>query len=131
MTDQHEQAEHKLDVPKLAVAYRRLVLWFVLQWLVGMLGYVAIRLLADPELQFIVGIARLALGLVTVVALGYYAFRTAQAIGSRVAVLWAIAMLVPCVNVITLLVLSSRATTACRQAGVEVGLLGPKNYKKE
>ena len=40
--------------------------------------------------------------------------------------LWAAAILVPLVNVITLVALSLKATKACRANGVEVGLLGPR-----
>jgi hypothetical protein len=64
--------------------------------------------------------------LATFVGLVYYGYRTATALGSGVAWLWALAMVVPCVNVVTLLALSSKATRACRENGIEVGLLGPR-----
>jgi hypothetical protein len=35
-------------------------------------------------------------------------------------------MLVPLLNVVTLLILSAKATRACRAHGVPVGFLGPK-----
>lgn len=76
----------------------------------------------DGALAVLVSLA----ALTTFFALAYYGYRTANALGSSVGWLWALAMFVPCLNVITLLVLSSRATRACREHGVPVGFLGPK-----
>lgn len=107
------------DAAKLARAYRSLVMWFGVQ-LVVTVGNPA---LGDS------GLVRGIAGLVTVatlVALTLYSYRTAAALGASVPVLWAIAMFVPCVNIITLLVLSSKATAACRERGIAVGFLGPK-----
>jgi hypothetical protein len=64
--------------------------------------------------------------LCTMAALAYFGYRTADALGSRYAFALAVGMLVPLVNVVTLLSLSSRATRVCRAAGIRVGLLGPK-----
>lgn len=64
--------------------------------------------------------------LVTIVALALYAYRTAEALGSSSALLWAVAMLIPCINVLTLLMLSSNATDVCRANGTPVGILGPR-----
>ena len=63
---------------------------------------------------------------VTILALAYYGYLTATALGSGVGWLWGLAMFVPCANVITLLLLSSKATTACRANGIKVGFFGPK-----
>jgi len=110
---------------RLVGAYRGLVLWFGLQLLIGIGGAVAIASVG-PDIQQVVVLVR-SLGLiVTVIGLAVYAYRTAQALGSNVSVLWSLAMIVPLVNVITLLVLSSKATRACRAAGIPVGFLGPK-----
>lgn len=73
----------------------------------------------------IVGLLTSALILVTLLAIIIYGYRTADALGSAVPILWAVAMFFPCINLITLLVLSSRATNACRERGVPVGFLGP------
>jgi hypothetical protein len=104
----------QFDVSGLALAYRRLVLWFgveLISPLIAMAGF--------PGVQVLVVF-------VTLVALTVYAYRTAKALGSDVAWLWGVAMFVPCLNAITLLVISSKATAACREHGVEVGLFGPK-----
>ena len=113
-----------IDVNALAGAYRNLVLWFGGQLLVNAVSCGARGL--DGPAALLVSLAVLGGLLATLVALVYYGYRTAEALGSSVAWLWAVGMLVPCVNVITLLALSSQATKACRENGIEVGLLGPK-----
>jgi hypothetical protein len=104
------------NISSLALSYRRLVLW------VGVQLVVSITLILFSSLSVILVPALLA----TIIALALYAFRTAEAIGSSTAPLWSIAMLIPCVNGITLLVLSSKATAVCRANGVPVGFLGPR-----
>jgi len=42
-------------------------------------------------------------------------------------VLFALLMFIPCVSLLTLLILNSRATTRLKQAGIRVGLLGAKS----
>jgi hypothetical protein len=124
-----EEAPSGVAPRQLAVAYRRLVLWFggELLLFVGSFGLYAFspeRLSgAVLDLAMTVGF------LVTTLAQGYYGFRTATALGSRLAWLWGIAMLVPYVNVISLLLLSSRANKACTARGIPVGLLGPRMAK--
>ena len=118
--------EQGFDAGRLAASYRRLVLWFGVQLVVGLLGPVVAVALGDTALALLFEIAQLVVILVTIAALTLYAYRTAVALRSSVGVLWAVAMLVPLVNLITLLVLSSKATSACRAAGIPVGFLGPK-----
>ena len=111
-----------IDVAALALAYRRLVLWFGAQLV---LSFASFGL--QPVAEEGVGAIGISLGFLVIVgALAYYGYRTATALGSSVGWLWAIAMFVPCVNVVTLLVLSSKATQACRAAGIPVGFFGPK-----
>lgn len=113
------RAHHGFDVEKLARAYRNLVLWF---------GGELVLALASPMLTS-VPLAGLFVNLgllVTLAMLTIYAYRTAAAMGSTLPVLWAVAMFVPCLNVITLLSLSSKATAACNERGIAVGFLGPK-----
>ncbi len=117
-------APASIDVHALAGAYRNLVLWFGGQLLLNAVSCGARGLGGAAEI--VVSLVVLAGVLTTLVALVYYGYRTAEALRSPVAWLWAVGMLVPCVNVITLLALSSQATRACRENGIEVGLLGPK-----
>ena len=110
---------NSFDVTSLARNYRNLVLWFGVQ-LVMTIGNQAFK--AVPLLPVIAGLVTL----LTLVMLTIYAYRTAASLGASVPVLWAVAMFLPCLNVITLLVLSSKATAACRERGIAVGFLGPK-----
>jgi hypothetical protein len=119
-----------VNVTMLAQAYRRLVLWFGVQLAVGIVGPVGVAIAGDSLVGAAVAVGYFGGILATMWALVYYAFLTARALGSRVAVVWALAMLVPLANAITLLILSSRATKACRAHGVPVGLLGPKLSKR-
>ncbi len=114
------------DIPKLAVAYKWLVLWFGIQLVVTIGGGIISVVLGEGALGVVFALLQLAVLLVTIGALVIYAYRTASALGSNVAFLLAIAMLVPLLNAITLLVLSARSTKTCREAGVAVGFFGPK-----
>jgi hypothetical protein len=118
--------KHTLDPSQLAFSYRRLVLWFGVQLVVALVGPIVTLAVGESTLGLVVLMLRLIALLGTVVALAVYAYKTAEALGSSVGALWAVAMLIPCANVVTILVLSSRATAACRAAGIPVGFLGPK-----
>jgi hypothetical protein len=106
------------DVQVLARAYKSLVSWFGVQLLIEIFS----SSVPPGPLKGLVSLALLA----SIVPLTIFAYRTAKALGSSLAAVWAVAMFVPCVNVITLLVLSSRATSACRQRNIPVGFFGPK-----
>jgi hypothetical protein len=107
------------DVVRLARVYRTLVLWFGLQLVVGVASS------AFPKGSAVAVIAGL-VGLVALIAIAINAYRTASALGSKVPFLWAISMAIPCANIITLLLLSAKATKECRARGIAVGMLGPK-----
>ncbi len=117
----------KRDVLKLAVSYRRLVLWFGIQLLIAIVGLPA-GVIADETtpLGLAIVLVRSISVLVTIVALMIYAYRTAAVLKSPVPFFWSAAMIIPLINAITLLVLSAKATNACRAAGIPVGLFGPK-----
>jgi len=68
--------------------------------------------------------ARSLVTLVVVVAAMVYVYRLAKALKGMSPVLAVIAMLIPCANLITLVVLSMKATTMIRGAGFQVGLMG-------
>lgn len=73
-------------------------------------------------------IGRIVVGLFAlgvVLAGAYFAVMMAKALHSTaVAVICGILLLVPCVGLLTLLVLNSQATSRLKQAGINVGLLG-------
>ena len=116
----------EFDPMKLAVSFRRLVIWFGVQLLITVLGQGVLVTLGDTELGLSIAVGMSALGLVAIVALALFAYRTAAALGSKAGVLWALAMLIPYANVVTLLILNYKASRACREAGLHVGLLGPE-----
>jgi hypothetical protein len=115
-----------INVGALSAAYRRLVLWVGVQLVFAVTGELLIESLEPSWFAIVLSLANTAVVLTSIVMLSIQAFRTAKALGSRVGLLWAIAMVIPLVNLITLLALSSKATRACRKAGIPVGLLGPK-----
>lgn len=114
-----------LDVSKLALAYRRLVLWFGAGLVIVFFFWVPAKWAGEGMLGSALALILIGV-LVRLGALMYYAYRTAVALGSEVPILWPVAILIPLLSPITLLVLSARATQACRQAGVPVGFFGPK-----
>src|SRR4029079_6772262 len=140
-------AEASLNLPDLAIAYRRLVLWYGAQLLVA--GYqvssqfpfkttspfrpvgrsFVFTRTTEVGLGYAILLSVLSfVSLVIVAAIMFYAYRTARALGpwSSSPALWALAMLTPLVNLVALLALSSKANQVCRAHGIPVGLFGPK-----
>lgn len=116
----------EFDLAALASSYRKLVLWFGVQLVLSLSWMVVEVQIAQGAGGVVVPLVLLGGILLTSGALVYYAYRTAAALGSNVALAWGVAMLLPCINVITLLVLSNKATRACRAHGIPVGFFGPK-----
>jgi uncharacterized protein DUF4339 len=111
------------DAENLARLYRRLVLLVGLQILGGFFLLPSQLEPVQPPsaLAVLINLVLLVVVALTVVT----AYKLTQTMRSGLPVLWAIAMLVPCVNIISLLALSSKAQTWCRRYGIKVGLLGP------
>ena len=116
----------EIDVLGLAFAYRRLVMWFGAQLVLGMARLGLVPTFSQGSVGEMLALVFLAAAVATTCALAYYGYKTAEALGSSVGWLWALAMFVPCVNALTLLALSSKATGACRTNGIPVGFFGPK-----
>jgi len=113
------------DAEVIARLYRRLVVLIGLQILL----YVLVQTLTAGSRG---SLTTAFLGLVAVAALfGIFitvavtAYKLSARLGAGMPILWAIAMFLPCINIITLLALSSKAQTWCRQYGIKVGFLGP------
>jgi hypothetical protein len=114
----------------IARFYRRLVLLVGLQIPLGVF-----QVLAQPAMQgggplaltwgVVVNLALIGVIVVTAVT----AYKLAAQLGSA-PIAWAIAMFVPCINVLVLLALSSKAQSWCRRYGVKVGLLGPWSIRR-
>ena len=81
----------------------------------GSLGFLFVMAILAVLLLFVV---------VILIAAPYYTYRVAKELGSRVPLLWAPLMLIPLINLVVLLVLSSRATKVLRAHGYKVGLMG-------
>lgn len=101
---------------KIAVEQRHVLLCFLVQ-VVFNVGQVAAR--TAPLVGLVAGMG----GIVMIVIGAIFVYRLAKALGYA-AILYAVAMIIPCINLLTLLVLVSRATSALKQGGVKVGLLG-------
>jgi hypothetical protein len=115
-----------INVPLLAHSYRRLVLWFGAQLILNILA-MPLGAVQSPSGSTLLLSVFVILGiLATLLALAIYSYRTGTALGSSVPILWAIAMFLPCANVISLLALSAKATATCRANGIPVGFLGPR-----
>jgi hypothetical protein len=101
----------------IALNQRRLLLCFSVLILcnLGQIGMVAVM----PALTMIFSIGSLVALIFSIV----YVYRTAKALGFM-AILYALLMIIPCINLIVLLVVVSRATNALRQGGIKVGFFG-------
>ena len=111
------------DIPRLAHAYRRLVLWFGAQLSLNIVSF-ALQPVLRQRWAVPFRTAFVVVNLAIVVALAYYAYRTAEAIGSPDPGIWVVGLVL--FNFIALALLSSKAAAICREKGIPVGLLGPK-----
>jgi hypothetical protein len=111
-------------VRAVALLYRRLVILVGSQWGVGVVEQLVAAGL-PPNLEPVVGLAALACQIVLAVYLVMTAYRLMKHLGSRNVGAWAVLMFVPCVNILALLAISSRAQAWCKSRGIKVGILGP------
>jgi hypothetical protein len=102
---------------KVALHQRRVLMCFLalLTFNIGQVALAAVAPVAAPLL---------AIGSLAAMIFGLFAvYRLAKALGYT-AIIYAIAMIIPCVNLLTLLVVISRATKVLKDNGVKVGFLG-------
>jgi hypothetical protein len=102
-------------IVRIARAYRSLLIFFACTWLL------------QGGVRGLTGIAALVGGLIVLALAGgmlVMTFRLADGL-DLMAPLWTLGMLIPLVNLVLLLVLSTKASRACREAGISVGFLGP------
>ena len=117
------------EVEGVARFYRRLVLLVGLQLL---LSFAPIALEVVPEAQKPqAGLALLGILIVMLVAIAVTAYQLTLLMDEGSPFLWAIAMFLPCLNILMLLVLSSKAQDWCRRYGIKVGFLGPTSESIE
>jgi hypothetical protein len=117
------------EAEAIAKLYRRLVLAVGGQLLLSLIANL-MSAMANPGggTALVVGLLAIVILVVVIateVVIVGTAYRLARRLGSGTPVLWAVAMFIPCVNILTLLALSSKATTWCRRHGIKVGFLGP------
>jgi predicted permease len=107
----------------IARLYRRLVLLVGFQILVS---FLRVPLMTAPAgMVFPLALVFLVLVIGSAVALAVTAYRLAEQMGLGRPLMWALKMFLPCINIISLLVLSSKAQAWCKQYDIKVGLLGP------
>lgn len=108
----------------IARLYRRLVLLVGLQLFLSFMFPISGSMATQSQ----TGVVALAILLVLLVLLGAIAvtaYQLTSLLGSNWAILWAIAMFIPCLNILFLLALSANAQSWCRRYGIKVGFLGP------
>lgn len=113
------------EAEAIAELYRRLVLLVGAQIFLGLFfnllsvaarGSAAVGFLALLALPVTIGIS---------IFIAITAYKLSGRLQAGPPILWAIAMFIPCINIITLLALSATATSWCRRHGIKVGFFGP------
>src|SRR5204863_2127243 len=113
------------DAAPVARLYRRLVLLVGCQILISIGGGI-ISATQPPEVAALISLVALAVQLVIVVMMVVTGYGLTKKLDAGIPVLWAIGMLLPLLNIIVLLAISSKATAWCTARGIRVGLLVPK-----
>lgn len=108
----------------LKSGYRGLVLWLAVQLVLGGVLMGLGSLAGESPLGLVLALAELATIVVSTIGLAYCGYRTAHALGSATPWLWGLAMLVPCMNIVTFVVLISKARQAAAASELSLGL-GP------
>ena len=116
-------------VLRAARAFRGLLTWFGIQQLLG-IATQAVGPLLDHGVTRggmtpIIMLGLLVLILASTLVMLVQVYRLASAMGSPVALLWVLGMLMPCLSFILLLVLNSNAKVWLEKRGLKVGFLGP------
>lgn len=112
------------DAEEIAKFYRLLVLLVGFQILLGFFLQLpgVIGPSAEPgALTLVVSLA--VIGLLASIA--FTAYHLTRRLGENLPILWAIAMFIPCINIIGLLIISTKAQAWCRRYGIKVGFFGP------
>ncbi len=97
--------------------YQKGIIVCILIYLIAFFGQFAV----PQELRIILGIGILCVGLTSTVLVFLLAIKTH---GTGQGILLGILCLVPCVGLLVLLIINSKATNVLKQNGIKVGLLG-------
>jgi hypothetical protein len=127
LTSPLQQSPYRLvpveEAEGIARLYRRLVLLVGLQIL---LAFAQIPMdMVPAEQKPLAGMVTLGVLLVVLVAMAVTAYQLTLLLDAGSPLGWAIAMFLPCINVVVLLVLSAKAQTWCQRYGIKVGFFGP------
>jgi hypothetical protein len=110
------------EAEAIAKLYRRLVLLVGAQLLLGVLANMLSLMRAVAGLLALLALP-VTIGISIFIAVT--AYKLSGRLQAGLPILWAIAMFIPCINILTLLALSSKATSWCRRHGIKVGFFGP------
>jgi hypothetical protein len=105
------------ELYNIAVNQRRALLCFAFLIIFNMAQGISGQFSPILAIFFLIG------SLATMIFCVVYIYRLAKSLGFT-AIIYAIAMLIPCINLLTLLVVISRATKRLKEGGVKVGFLG-------
>jgi hypothetical protein len=107
------------DALRNVATYQKGILVCILFYIV----LVVIQFLLPPDLRLFLGIAAVVLSITATV---FVFLLATQVYSTGLGVLLAILTLIPCIGLITLLIINNKATNVLRKHGVRVGLLGAK-----
>ena len=105
----------------VATAYKRVILFVAIEWVCGGVANSQTNGGGGGAVTALLSLVALA----AACALAVFGYRLATSLQLSVPVLWAFGVVLPLLNLIVLLMLSSRAQAECRKHGVKVGLVGP------
>jgi hypothetical protein len=111
-------------VVAVATLYRRLVLLVGGQMALG----IALQMFVPagpPIVSALLGLLVLAAAFAVSIVMAVTVYRLMPLLDEGVPLLWALAIFLPIVNLVTLLVISQKSQAWCRQRSIYVGLLGP------
>ena len=111
------------EVEEIAKYYRFLVLLVGLQLVLGFFQFPGrISPASEPGgLALIVSLVVIGVLITT----AFTAYHLTRLLGENLPILWGVAMFIPCINIIGLLLISTRAQAWCRRYGITVGFFGP------
>jgi hypothetical protein len=111
-------------VEAVARLYRRLVLLVGIQLVLSPFQVLTLERYSSEGGLFQIEVLML-LSLLVAMAMAHTAYELTRRLGTDSPISWAAPMLLPFVNIVVLLALSSKAQGWCRRSGITVGFLGP------
>jgi hypothetical protein len=118
-----DQAELSRDALRNVATYQKAILLCILANIVVWIVAVSTQTVLPPVLQVLLLLVILA---VSVTATVFVFLLATQVYSTGMGVLLGILTLFPCIGLLTLLIINSKATTVLRKHGIRVGFLGAK-----